>query len=143
MLCEAILESLNKLGVNPETIYSKNRILKEIELKFSLNKDKVWWLSFGNKKFFNLDKDDDNGYLKIVEFLNSEKITIKSNHKFYFIMDIDEEHCDKIVAILEIKDIIFLIEDNFYFEYYICPTDFSWLLCENDHNDLMIIYSDL
>lgn len=50
MLYEEILESLNKLGVNPETIYSKNRILKEIELKFSLNKDKIWWLSFCKKK---------------------------------------------------------------------------------------------
>ena len=57
----------------------------------------------------------------------------------YFIADIDDESETSPVFKLNLDKVSNILEECQFFEYYICPLDLSWLICENDHNQILFI----
>jgi hypothetical protein len=80
------------------------------------------------------EQPDKLGHLKILQ------IAPKTHEDVWLIADEDNE--EKIILGLSIELIPSVLEECYYFEYYITPKDLSWLLAENDHGDLLLIIDD-
>lgn len=106
---------------------NKVSILKEIKDKFIIGNPRVWWLSF-KKKPLNYVFDDELQYKRIVNFFNKREIC-------YFITELDDLHIFK----TSIGNIINIINECSFFEYYIVDLNLTKLLCETDHGDLLFI----
>lgn len=106
---------------------NKVSILKEIKDKFIIGNPRVWWLSF-KKKPLNYVFDDEFQYKRIVNFFNKREIC-------YFITELDDLHIFK----TSIGNIINIINECSFFEYYIVDLNLTKLLCETDHGDLLFI----
>jgi hypothetical protein len=105
----------------------KYAVMEEIKNKFVVGNPRVWWLSF-KKKPQNYVFDDEFQYRRIVDFFNYDEWC-------YFIAELNELHVFK----LSIKNVINIINECSFFEYYIISTDLIRLLCETDHGDLLFI----
>ncbi|RGT95751.1 hypothetical protein DWX01_17525 [Bacteroides eggerthii] len=105
----------------------KISILKKIKDKFVLDNPRVWWLSF-KKKPKNYIFKDEYQYKRIVNFFNKKEIC-------YFIAELDDLHIFK----TSIGNIVNIINECSFFEYYIVNLSLTKLLCETDHGDLLFI----
>ena len=50
----------------------------------------------------------------------------------------DEDNEEKLLFSLPLSKIKSILEECRYFEYYIVDKNFTWLLAENDHGDILI-----
>ena len=79
----------------------------------------------------------------IIGFRHIEDILIQNNvvppETVYFIADIDDESEDNPVFKISLDKVPNVLEECRFFEYYICPFDLSWLICENDHDEILFI----
>jgi hypothetical protein len=105
----------------------KDSIIKQIKSKFVIGEPRVWWLSFA-KEPRSYIFDDEFQYKRIVDFFNDDEIC-------YFIPEFNDLHIFK----LAIKNIVDIISECSFFEYYIVSMDLARLLCETDHGDLLFI----
>lgn len=113
-----------------------NEILNKIKNIYVNDDPRAWWLSLSKvKKIVNFD--DDSGYKHIIEILLSEEIEIHEGEFVYFIADSGE---DLLLYEIIISDLIRIIENGEFFEYYISALDYSWMTCENDHGDIIVCY---
>ena len=92
---------------------------------------RAWWASLKEKPTV-LQYDGDSGYLHLAELAPS------STRDVWFIVDEDEE---KFIFDAPIQVISEVIKECRFFEYYVVPKDFSWMLAENDHGDLLFVTS--
>ena len=115
------------------------RIIDEISHKYVIGNPRVWWLSLVHKKK-SLSMPDNTGYKHIQEQVKEiEKNRYSLSKKVYFIVDDDGQlYGYKIL----LENIVTLIESCRYFEYYVVASDYSWLICENDHGLLIVCYPD-
>ncbi len=105
----------------------KYYVIEQIKNKFVVGDPRVWWLSF-KKKPQNFIFDDEFQYKRIVDFFNE-------NDNCYFITELNDLHVFK----LSIRNVINIIDECSFFEYYIVSLDLACLLCETDHGDLLFI----
>ena len=93
-------------------------VLDRIKNRFVLGNPRVWWLSF---RFPPKEHhyDDDYQYKRISCFLNNEDFC-------YFIAELDVTHIFK----ARVADVVFIIGECSFFEYYVVSMDLKKLICE-------------
>jgi hypothetical protein len=126
-----IIEAIHKLKLENEVLeimnIEKDELLNKIKDEFVVGNPRVWWLSF-KKKSKNYIFNDEFQYKRINQFF-------KENEICYFISEFDDLFLFK----TSVKNIIELINECSFFEYYIVNLELSNLLCETDHGDLLFI----
>lgn len=126
-----LINAIQELGIAEQVSEligdNKISILKEIKEKFVADNPRVWWLSF-KKKPQNYVFEDEFQYKRIVDFFNENEIC-------YFVTELDDLHVFK----TSIKNIIDMINECSFFEYYVVNLNLTNLLCETDHGDLLLI----
>lgn len=102
-------------------------VLDRIKNRFVLGNPRVWWLSF---RFPPKEHhyDDDYQYKRISCFLNNEDFC-------YFIAELDVTHIFK----ARVADVVFIIGECSFFEYYVVSMDLKKLICETEHGDFLKI----
>ncbi|WP_449018613.1 hypothetical protein [Prevotella sp.] len=102
-------------------------VLDRIKNRFVLGNPRVWWLSFRfPPKEYHYD--DDYQYKRISCFLNNEDFC-------YFIAELDVTHIFK----ARVADVVFIIGECSFFEYYVVSMDLKKLICETEHGDFLKI----
>ena len=102
-------------------------VLDRIKNRFVLGNPRVWWLSF---RFPPKEHhyDDDYQYKRISCFLNNEDFC-------YFIAELDVTHIFK----ARVADVVFIIGECSFFEYYVVSMDLKKLIWETEHGDFLEI----
>ena len=102
-------------------------VLDRIKNRFVLGNPRVWWLSF---RFPPKEHhyDDDYQYKRISCFLNNEDFC-------YFIAELDVTHIFK----ARVADVVFIIGECSFFEYYVVSMDLKKLICETEYGDFLEI----
>ena len=102
-------------------------VLDRIKNRFVLGNPRVWWLSF---RFPPKEHhyDDDYQYKRISCFLNNEDFC-------YFIAELDVTHIFK----ARVADVVFIIGECSFFEYYVVSMDLKKLICETEQGDFLEI----
>jgi hypothetical protein len=126
-----LVNAIQELCISDQVIEiigdKKYFIIEQIKNKFVVGDPRVWWLSF-KKKPRNYIFDDEFQYKRIVDFFNDDE-------SCYFIAELNDLHIFK----SSIKNVINMINECSFFEYYIVSMDLIRLLCETDHGDLLFI----
>jgi|GEM_PF-3414449 len=106
-------------------------IIQTAETTFIIGNPRVWWLGLNENLFYIESHDAINEY-EIVSLLLQEKF-------FYFVPELDEEATGALPIYLTNYYSLRLLLDNLpYFEYYIFDNTFTWIMIENDHDELII-----
>lgn len=129
---ECALKKLN-IKIEKPSNSEKNTLVRSIEKKYIRGNPRAWWTSM-QRQPKTYEQPDSQGHLKILQ------IAPKTHEDVWLIADEDNE--EKIILGLPIELIPSVLEECYYFEYYITPKDLSWLLAENDHGDLLLIIDD-
>jgi hypothetical protein len=125
--------AMSKFGINAKQVGNKDGILSKIQEAFIDGNPRAWWESMKFKpKIFYYGVDDDDAFLHIVDIAPA-----CSSSCVWFIADDDNER--KFVFDVPLDKITDILKECRYFEYYIVPYDFSWMLAENDHGDLLLV----
>jgi len=125
------------VGDMPFEVSNKEYVISKVEKIYVEGRPRVWWLSF--KHIDAIDHFDDNsGYASIFERIEKlNKNTDNPDKEVYLIADEDEDGNALLVYKVFPNKIRIIIDNCRYFEYYIVADDFSWLIAENDHGDII------
>ncbi len=125
-LYSEILEAIGELRTHNSIreIHGNERIdlLENIQALFVKGNPRVWWESLRYAPVLMDDDGSSSQYLKVAQFL-------PQNQTYYFIADLSRFHIFEGV----LRDIIEIIGNCSFFEYYIVDKELSTLLCETDH----------
>ena len=124
-LKEAINSLDNKNEVMEIQNIAKDNIIADIMNKFVIGNPRVWWLAF-KKKPKSFSFDDEFQYQRISQFFDNNDVC-------YLITELDTIHLFK----LPVRNIIKIIGECSFFEYYVTDLKMQNLLCETDHGDLL------
>ncbi|MET1535728.1 DUF6756 family protein, partial [Burkholderia sola] len=108
----------------------RTELQERIQEAFVAGNPRAWWLGF-NKKPTVLHCADDSGYLRLAE------LAPPATKNVWFV--VDESNEEKFIFDVPIHAIANIIRECRYFEYYVVSSDFSWLIAENDHGDLLFV----
>ena len=126
-LKEAINSLDNKNEVMEIQNIAKDNIIADIMNKFVIGNPRVWWLAFKKKpKSFSFDVEFQ--YQRISQFFDNNDVC-------YLITELDTIHLFK----LPVRNIIKIIGECSFFEYYVTDLKMQNLLCETDHGDLLYL----
>jgi hypothetical protein len=128
-LQKELIAAFELVNVESCEIQNKHGIIKKIQNQFVSGTPRAWWTHLLPP--VKVHKFEDNtAYLHLMEIAPSKFPNI------WFVVDEDNERMLLYKVPLEkIKDVI---KECRFFEYYIVAEDFSWLLAENDHGDLLL-----
>lgn len=129
-------DAIKSLGIRNYYVDRPEKIISEIKHTYVNGNPMAWWLSLKNRQntFTYTDNSGYKNILRIVSEIFNDKKTINEN--VFFIADEDNE-CMYLYNI-PLQSLAGIIENCRYFEYYIVAHDLSWLICENDHGDLIV-----
>ncbi|UEP23552.1 hypothetical protein LL999_25305 [Burkholderia ambifaria] len=102
---------------------NREALLGKIHGIFVDGEPPAWWDSLKEKPTV-LQYDGDSGYLHLAELAPS------SRRDVWFVVDEGDEV--KFIFDAPIQAISEVIKECRFFEYYVVPKDFSWMLAEND-----------
>ena len=126
-LKEAINSLDNKNEVMEIQNIAKDNIIADIMNKFVIGNPRVWWLAF-KKKPKSFSFDDEFQYQRISQFFDNNDVC-------YLITELDTIHLFK----PPVRNIIKIIGECSFFEYYVTDLKMQNLLCETDHGDLLYL----
>ena len=126
-LKEAINSLDNKNEVMEIQNIAKDNIIADIMNKFVIGNPRVWWLAF-KKKPKSFSFDDEFQHQRISQFFDNNDVC-------YLITELDTIHLFK----LPVRNIIKIIGECSFFEYYVTDLKMQNLLCETDHGDLLYL----
>ena len=124
-------ETINSLDNKNEVMeiqnIAKDNIIADIMNKFVIGNPRVWWLAF-KKKPKSFSFDDEFQYQRISQFFDNNDVC-------YLITELDTIHLFK----LPVRNIMKIIGECSFFEYYVTDLKMQNLLCETDHGDLLYL----
>ena len=126
-LKEAINSLDNKNEVMEIQNIAKDNIIADTMNKFVIGNPRVWWLAF-KKKPKSFSFDDEFQYQRISQFFDNNDVC-------YLITELDTIHLFK----LPVRNIMKIIGECSFFEYYVTDLKMQNLLCETDHGDLLYL----
>ncbi|MNV85064.1 hypothetical protein D3C71_1789860 [compost metagenome] len=122
--------ALKKCGLSDQQASNRDALLEKIQKKFFVGNPRAWWTSFKRRPIV-LQCEDDSGYLRLAELAPSSATDV------WFV--VDECNEEKFIFNVPLHAVAQVIKECRYFEYYVVSPDFSWLLAENDHGDLLFV----
>lgn len=127
-------ESFKKAGVHGFNVENSAEIMSKIKNKYVEGNPRAWWLSLKNK-VETIPYEDNSAYKNIPALIKGRyPETISSI--VYFIADEDNESL--YLYRIPLEKLTLIIEECRYFEYYIVSSELSWMVCENDHGELIL-----
>jgi len=130
---EEIFDAIQKLSIEDEIhLLGKKEIenlYKELLNSFVLGGDRRWWWESFSKPSISVDFGNDNAFSAI------SSIVPDPNEMVWFMVEDDELPYYPIFEMSPVN-IVKVIGECFAFEYYIVPKTMQWLLCEDHHNYL-------
>ena len=130
---EEIINSIKNLCITDQIIEitkeEKDEILAKIMGKFVEGNPRAWWLSFKIKAQIYSFQDEFQ-YKRINTFFENNEICYFITQLLYDKLYVFESN---------IRNIINIIGECSFFEYYIINHSLTKLLCETDHGDLLLI----
>lgn len=133
----SIEAAINEVGVTSFEVNDIDYIISEIRKIYVKGLPRVWWLSLKHIKSINRFPDN-SGYATIPDYVKDMYgAGYDLSKKVYFVADGDG---DGVLLIYQVplNKICEIIENCEYFEYYVVACDYSWLIVENDHGDIII-----
>ncbi|MBR8062609.1 MULTISPECIES: DUF6756 family protein [Burkholderia] len=124
--------ALKNCGLSDQQPSNREALLRKIHGIFVDGNPRAWWTSLKEKPIV-FQYEDDSGYLHLAELAPS------STRDVWFVVDEGDE--EKFIFDAPIQAISEVIKECRFFEYYVVPKDFSWMLAENDHGDLLFVTS--
>jgi len=124
--------ALKNCGLSDQQPGNRAELLEKIKSTFFDGNPRAWWANFKVKPTI-LRYEDDSGYLHLAELAPS------SARNVWFV--VDEGNEEKFIFDAPIEAISEIIKECRFFEYYVVSKDFSWVLAENDHGDLLFVTS--
>ena len=134
-----IEDAFSKAGINDYIVVNATAIIKKIKKNYVSGNPRAWWLSLKNKIDI-LHYEDDSGYKYITEIVEN-KFSQAHNSYVFFLADEDNEQMYLYKAPL--SALVFVIEQCRYFECYMVSEELSWLVCENDHGEIIVCSTSL
>jgi len=126
---EGVLQNLGVFKFHPE---DSDQLLSAIKYTYVNGNPRAWWLSLNHKqKTFTYS--DNSGYKHIKKIIKK----LHGNKKIddvFFIADDDE----MLIYRIPLDSLEKIVENSIFFEYYVVANDLSWLVCENDHGDIIV-----
>ena len=121
-----IIDAFGLAGVALCKIENPDAILQAIKSIYVADDPSAWWTHLKHrKKIFKFENN--TGYLHL------EEICSPSNGDVWLVID-DQ---DMLLYCAPLPKVKLIIGECRYFEYYVVANDFSWLISENDHGDLI------
>jgi hypothetical protein len=105
-------------------------LLEKIKNIFTDGDPRVWWLSLKNKPDLLSSKNEEE-YLELTKYFSNDE-------ECYFIAELDELHLFQ----SRIDNIVNLIGECSFFEYYVVDNRLTKLICETEHGDLLMVKSN-
>ena len=119
-MCSTKDEKYLELKEAINSLDNKNEVME-------IQNPRVWWLAF-KKKPKSFSFDDECQYQRISQFFDNNDVC-------YLITELDTIHLFK----LPVRNIIKIIGECSFFEYYVTDLKMQNLLCETDHGDLLYL----
>lgn len=133
-----IEDAFSKAGINDYIVVNATAIIKKIKKNYVSGNPRAWWLSLKNKIDI-LHYEDDSGYKYITEIVENK---FSQAHTSYVFFLADEDNEQMYLYKAPLSALVFVIEQCRYFEYYMVSEELSWLVCENDHGEIIICSSN-
>jgi len=131
-----IEKSLDTLSIPIRIAPDSTVIIEQIESRFGCINLRAWWEGFSSKAKQSISCSDGNGFLLLHEIIQKNVSNyFNDNEHLFFIAESNTP-----VFLLSLNEIVMLIGEMYYFEYYITPSSLDWIVCENDHNE--VIFAD-
>lgn len=129
-------EAIRTAGIDDYYVENAQEIISMIKNVFVNDNYSPWWLSLKHRLSVT-SYPDDTGYKNILRIVTDKFKRGKICDDNVFIIA-DEGNACMCLYKIALESLINIIENCRFFEYYIVPYDLSWLICENDHGDLIV-----
>jgi hypothetical protein len=123
-----IKQALRRVGSNAKSIPTSeaNRIVRNARKKFVNGNPRAWWMSL---------KAEPTTYCS--ETTKLKEILPPQNAGYWFVPEMETDELP--VFELSSGEIQTVLNESPYFEYYILPKDYAWLIAESDHNQFYVV----
>ena len=128
--------TIKNLGIHDYHVDRSEEIVSEIKDIYVNGNPRAWWLSLKHRKYV-FSYTDNSGYKNISQIVCKQLNESKVINKHIFLIA-DEDNEQMYVYNIPLYSLPEIIENCRYFEYYVADHELSWLICENDHGDLIV-----
>ncbi len=134
-LLQELEEAFSTGSIHDYELPNPELVIRAIEHTYIEGEPRAWWI--GLKSILHRQYvDHAQSYIEIKDKVQQYGVQhIRTDQKLLFIIDEDNEQHH--VYTLTWDEIVHVIGQCRFFEYYICPDDYSWLLCENEHGEFL------
>ncbi|MBS5775023.1 MAG: hypothetical protein KHW84_18545 [Enterobacter cloacae] len=129
-----IEDAFSKAGIDDYVVVNATAIIEKIKKNYVSGNPRAWWLSLENK-IDTLHYEDNAGYKYVSEIVEN-KFSQAHNSYVFFLADEDNEQM--YLYKTPLSALVFVIEQCRYFEYYVVSEELAWLVCENDHGEIIV-----
>lgn len=135
-LRQELEEACSTGNIRDHEVPATEEVIRAIESMYVEGVPCAWW--FGLRHVVHRQhSDDDQSYVGIEHIVRQYcDPDMRANQKLLFIVDEDNERHH--VLALTLDEMVHVIAECRFFEYYICSNDYGWLLCENEHGEFII-----
>lgn len=130
-------DAFNKAGIGDYVVVNATAIIEKIKKNYVSGNPRAWWLSLKNK-IDTLHYEDNSGYKYIAEIVENK---FSQAHNSYVFFLADENNEQMYLYKIPLNALVFVIKQCRYFEYYVVSEELSWLVCENDHGEIIVCSS--
>ena len=135
--------AIKDAGIEQFDIGNKSDVVSRIIKIYVKGKPRVWWLALNHVKSIH-GFENNMGFAaipKIIENIDGKRH--KNREKVYLVADENEDGESLWVYKIQLDKLSSIIENCRYFEYYVVAIDYSWLIAENDHGDVIVCQAPL
>lgn len=130
-------DAFNKAGIGDYVVVSATAIIEKIKKNYVSGNSRAWWFSLKNK-IDTLHYEGNSGYKYIAEIVGN-KFSQAHNSYVFFLADEDNEQM--YLYKIPLNALVFVIEQCRYFGYYVVSEELTWLVCGNDHGEIIVCSS--
>ena len=130
---EEVEKAISLLGLSKEVRLLKDEgasLYDSLVTHFVEGGDRRWWWEAFSHPSESITYDNGKGFEQLSQFVPDSKEVV------WFVVEDDQLPYYPIFE-ASIENVTKIIGECFAFEYYLVPTDKSWLLCENHHNRII------
>jgi hypothetical protein len=128
--------AIKNLGIHDYHVDRPEQTISKIKNIYVNGNPRAWWLSLKHRQYV-FTYTDNSGYKNISQVVskqfNEENVV---NKHVFLIADENGERMH--IYNIPLNSLPEIIENCRYFEYYIADHELFWLICENDHGDLIV-----
>ncbi|CAK7043281.1 MAG: hypothetical protein CITR_01854 [Citrobacter freundii] len=128
--------AIKNLGIHDYHVDRPEQIISEIKDIYVNGNPRAWWLSLKHRQHI-YSYTDNSAYKNISQIVHKQFNESNVINKYIFLIA-DEDNEQMHVYNIPLNSLSDIIESCRYFEYYVVDHKLSWLICENDHGDLIV-----